>query len=355
MARRMREVPWAVTPFGPPDRWPAALRTAVALMLRSKLPMYVAWGPRWRPLHNDAYAPLLGARHPDALGAEFPAVWPEVWPALRAAFQEVLTGSVVHREDQLMVLRRRGRPEEGHFTYSLGAIGGDDGRDIGVFCACTETTGRVVGERRLRALAELGKLATSSDAEAACTAAVEVLAAHRADVPAALIYLLDDGRTTARLAAHQGVAAGGALAPATVRLDTEDRWAATFADVHGSGRSAVVGGLADYRPRDGDRTGRPPVDVPDDAGPPSDTGPPSRSRWAGPPPACWSRRPAPTRRSTATTAPSRTWSATTSRRRSRARRPSRRSAAAWTGSPSSTGPRPRSSPASATSSAPRSR
>jgi hypothetical protein len=79
MARRMREVDWAGTPLGPPDWWPAALRTTVGLMLRSQLPMYVAWGPQWRLLYNDAYALLLGARHPGALGAEFPLVWPEVW------------------------------------------------------------------------------------------------------------------------------------------------------------------------------------------------------------------------------------------------------------------------------------
>ena len=256
MARRMRDVAWADTAFGPPDGWPVALRTAVELMLRSTLPMYVAWGPRRGLLYNDAYAPLLGTRHPDALGAEFATVWPEVWPALRTAFDEVLAGSAVFQEDQLMLLERRGRPEEGHFTYSLGAIGtGDAG---GIFCACTETTGRVVGERRLRALAELGELPGAPDVEAACTAAVGVLAAYRADVPAALLYLLDDDRTTAHLVAASGVAAGSALAPATVALGaggsrtdehgTGGYWAPHFTDVHRSGLTAVVRGLADALP-----------------------------------------------------------------------------------------------------------
>ncbi|MDT7579824.1 MAG: hypothetical protein QOK35_1088, partial [Pseudonocardiales bacterium] len=246
MARRMRDVAWSGTPFGPPDGWPAALRTAVELMLRSKLPMYVAWGPRRGLLYNDAYAPLLGARHPDALGAEFAAVWPELWPALRTTFDEVLAGDAVFREDQLMVLERRGRPEEGHFTYSLGAIGA--GEDSGIFCACTETTRRVVGERRLRALAELGELSVAPDVEAACTAAVDVLAGYRADVPAALLYLLDDDRTTARLVAHAGVVAGSALAPAAVGLGTDGFWGPRFADVHRSGCTTVVHGLGDALP-----------------------------------------------------------------------------------------------------------
>ena len=268
MAQRMRDVVWTDTPLGEPDGWPAALRTAVGLMLRSRLPMYVAWGPKWGLLYNDAYAPLLGARHPDALGAEFATVWPEVWPALQPTFHDVLAGDAVFQEDQLMVLERRGRPEEGHFTYSLGAVGGDDGGAAGVFCACTETTGRVVGERRLRALAELGELPGAPDVEAACTAAVGVLADYRADVPAVLLYLLDDDRTTARLVAHAGVAAGGVLAPATVALDTGGLdvdgsggcWEAAFADVHRSGRSAVLHGLAGAPPGGGPG-GRPLVEA----------------------------------------------------------------------------------------------
>jgi hypothetical protein len=83
MARRMREVDWAGTPLGPPAGWPPALRTAVELLLRSQLPMYVAAGSRWSLLYNDAYAPMLGARHPDALAAAFADAWPEVWPDLQ--------------------------------------------------------------------------------------------------------------------------------------------------------------------------------------------------------------------------------------------------------------------------------
>ena len=80
MARRMREVEWAGTPLGPPHRWPAALRTAVGLLLRSQLPMYIAAGPEWALLYNDAYAPMLGARHPQALAAPFATTWPEGGP-----------------------------------------------------------------------------------------------------------------------------------------------------------------------------------------------------------------------------------------------------------------------------------
>ena len=117
--------------------------------------------------------------------------------------------------------------------------GEDPGAD-GVFCACTETTAQVVGERRLRALGELAELGSATDVEAAGAAAVEVLSRYRADVPAALLYLLgDDG---ARLVAAEGVEPGGALAPRTVGDD--GFWAPALREVVSSEHSTVVEGLA---------------------------------------------------------------------------------------------------------------
>jgi PAS domain S-box-containing protein len=248
MARRMREADWAGTPLGPPDGWPAPLRTAVGMMLRSQLPMYVAWGPQWQLLYNDAYAPLLAARHPDALGAPFATTWPEVWPGLRPAFEEVLAGTALFQEDLLMVLERRGYPEEAYFTFSVSAAGEPGSAYVGAFCACTETTQAVVGERRLRALGELGELAGAPDVETACAEAVEVLAGYRADVPAAMLYLLDDDPSVARLVAAEGVDPAGTLAPAVVELGSDAYWAPIIEKVAGTGRTAVVRGLADALP-----------------------------------------------------------------------------------------------------------
>ncbi len=240
MARRMREVDWVGTPLGPPAGWPPALRTAVELLLRSQLPMYVAAGPRWSLLYNDAYAPMLGARHPDALAAAFADAWPEVWPGLQPVLADALAGKAVFQEDLPMLLARRGWPEEAWFTYSLSAIGGEEPGADGVFCACTETTAQVVGERRLRALGELAELGSATDVEAAGAAAVEVLSRYRADVPAALLYLLgDDG---ARLVAAEGVEPGGALAPETV--DDDGFWAPALREVVACEHSTVVEGLA---------------------------------------------------------------------------------------------------------------
>ncbi|UUZ46961.1 hypothetical protein LP420_25340 [Massilia sp. B-10] len=41
----LRSTDWARSPLGPPVHWPHELMTTVNLMLNSKFPMFVAWGP----------------------------------------------------------------------------------------------------------------------------------------------------------------------------------------------------------------------------------------------------------------------------------------------------------------------
>jgi hypothetical protein len=67
----MRAHDWATSPLGSPETWPQALRTTVALLLESRFPMFVAWGPELGFLYNDSYAEILGAKHPRALGRRF--------------------------------------------------------------------------------------------------------------------------------------------------------------------------------------------------------------------------------------------------------------------------------------------
>ena len=51
---------WSTSPLGEPGTWPSALRSTVALMLGSSIPMFVAWGDELGFLYNDAYAVILG-------------------------------------------------------------------------------------------------------------------------------------------------------------------------------------------------------------------------------------------------------------------------------------------------------
>ena len=68
MAQRVRDFDWSATPLGPIESWPQSLLIAVSICLNSRFPMFVWWGPKLINIYNDGYIPMLGARHPRALG-----------------------------------------------------------------------------------------------------------------------------------------------------------------------------------------------------------------------------------------------------------------------------------------------
>jgi hypothetical protein len=74
------------------------LRSVVGLLLGSKFPMFVAWGKELNFFYNDAYAEILGDKHPSALGARFRDIWTEIWtdiaPLIHAALAGYREGSV---------------------------------------------------------------------------------------------------------------------------------------------------------------------------------------------------------------------------------------------------------------------
>ena len=70
LQRLVLDQDWAATPLGPESCWSPTLRTAVSTCLNSRFPMLLMWGPELVMVYNDAYAPMLGNRHPDALGRE---------------------------------------------------------------------------------------------------------------------------------------------------------------------------------------------------------------------------------------------------------------------------------------------
>ncbi|MBM0232967.1 SpoIIE family protein phosphatase [Micromonospora sp. STR1_7] len=194
LGQRMRDFDWSTTPLGAPGRWPVALSTAIGMMLASSAQIVMFWGDDQLAFYNDAYRPTIGAKHPDVLVQPARRHWAETWDVLGPLLDGVRrTGRSYRGEDHPFLLNRYGFVEETYFDVSYDPIRGDDGTVSGVYCIVNETTGRVLGERRLRALAELGAdLADVGNAGELGRTAAEVLNRHRADVPFALIYLGDD-------------------------------------------------------------------------------------------------------------------------------------------------------------------
>lgn len=174
----MRAKDWASTPLGDVREWPDALRTAVSICLNSRFPMVLWWGRELVMLYNDAWRPVLGlTKHPQALGSPGREIWPEVWDIIGAQLNGVLErGEASWSEDLLLVLERNGFAEEAYFTYSYSPIKDGEGRIGGVFSAVSETTERVISERRLAVLKELAERAAEvKTVEGACAGVVEVL------------------------------------------------------------------------------------------------------------------------------------------------------------------------------------
>lgn len=150
MAKRILERDWSGSSIGAPDEWPHALRTILSLMMSSRFPMFVAWGPDLAFIYNDAYAPMLGDKEPTALGRPFADVWNEIWTDISPLVDSALAGKATWLEDLPLTMMRKGYAEPTYWTFSYSAAHDDGGSVAGMFCACQETTGRVEGERTLK-------------------------------------------------------------------------------------------------------------------------------------------------------------------------------------------------------------
>jgi len=222
MGERMRAFDWSSSPVGPVAEWPQSLKTAVSICIGSRYPIVIWWGhPEYTMFYNDGYIPVLGpTKHPGWLGRSGRECWKEIWstvgPMLDSVFE---TGVATWSEDLLLVMDRNLPREETYFTFSYSPIRGDNKID-GIFCACYETTGRVVGERRLQTLRDLGGTVLEvKSAEDACQVAIDTLTANLYDVPFALLYLLDDDAQQARLVCASGLESGGAATPELIALN----------------------------------------------------------------------------------------------------------------------------------------
>lgn len=176
---------WSATPLGHPDGWSPTLRATVSTCLNSRFPMLLIWGRGLVMVYNDAYAPLLGARHPAALGRSLADVWADIWPALRGLVEQVHAGAATFHEDLLLVTSRDGFDEETYFTFSFSSVVEAGGEVVGILDTVVETTARVLAARRMGILQQLGSLPRSvhGGTAEACAAALEILAAARPDCP----------------------------------------------------------------------------------------------------------------------------------------------------------------------------
>ncbi|HEY0711074.1 MAG TPA: PAS domain-containing protein, partial [Polyangia bacterium] len=256
MPTRVAEMSWQATPLGDRDGWPQSLLTTVDICLGSSSPAAVCWGPELTLIYNDAFAVTLGDRHPWALGRPYHDVFLELSHVFEPLIEEVLgAGTAVTSESQMLVVERNGYLEDAYFAFGLTPVSDESEGIAGVFVTATETTPLVLNQRRMRALHELAQLGNPRGGVDTVAARVrDVLTAHAADIPFALIYMADDANAPTRLQLvpwdkalrRGGHKLGRAFAPAVIDLDNLDPSLMWPVDrVMKGGRAEIVRNLAD--------------------------------------------------------------------------------------------------------------
>lgn len=211
MAHAVRNTDWSVTPFGPVKEWPQSLKSALSICIGCSFPIAIYWGEELALVYNDDWSPILGAKHPWALGRAAREVWPEIWDTIGPLFSQVTgSGEAIRSTDQLLAMNRHGFTEECYFDYTFSPIRGQGDKVEGIFNAVVETTFRVISERRTKLLRDL------NEALGACTTlddvwnrATSALRTSPHDAPLFAIYQADGDGLFQRVDSHPS----SALAP----------------------------------------------------------------------------------------------------------------------------------------------
>ncbi len=206
MGAIMRSTDWSRTKLGPVEHWPKSLRTMLGVILGSRFPMLLWWGPDLLHLYNDAYRPILRDKRPASLAAPAAQVWAEVWEVAGPMARSVQEGGPATWTEDLQLFFTSGKmAEETYFTFSYSPVPGDDGRVGGLLNTVFETTAKVQSERQIRMLHDLSARAADAKSEdEAYRIAIEVLSANELDLPFALLYVLEEKADDARLAGVSG-------------------------------------------------------------------------------------------------------------------------------------------------------
>jgi len=148
LAELIRSYDWTATALGPIANWPQSLRTIVAMMVSSPVPMVLLWGVDGYMIYNDAYSGFAGARHPALLGSKVRQGWPEVADFNDHIMKVGLSGGTLAYRDQELTLYRNHAAEQVWMNLDYSPVVDETGNPAGVIAIVVETTERVLADRR---------------------------------------------------------------------------------------------------------------------------------------------------------------------------------------------------------------
>lgn len=199
---------WSDSTLGPLSKWPAILQSSLLTCLESRFPMGINWSNELIHFYNDAAKPIIEGRGvKSSLGRSMHEVYPEIWQMIEPMFRAVLElGHATWVEDQLVLTNRNGFIEETYMTWSYSPVRDEHGVIRGAIYAVLETTGKVIGERRLRMLQEIASRANGqSSVDEACLQCIDILKDNENDIPYAVVRLIDHKTSSARVVGAFGI------------------------------------------------------------------------------------------------------------------------------------------------------
>lgn len=199
---------WSKTSLGPIESWSAELRFAVVTCMESRFPMALNWGPELIQLYNDAAKPIMGGKDESlAFGTPVKDSYSEIWDILGPMFISIFNdGLATWVEDQQVIINRHGFQEECYFTWSYSPVRNADGEIKGIITNVIETTLKVIGERRLNILKEMASRTIGQQTlEETCFESIKVLKENDNDIPFAVIRILNDENTSAKVVSAYGI------------------------------------------------------------------------------------------------------------------------------------------------------
>jgi PAS domain S-box-containing protein len=200
MADLIREFDWKSTTLGSVESWSDTLVTTVNMMLASRHPMFLWWGPDLVQFYNDGYRPALrDDKHPLAVGQRGIECWSEIWPIIGPQIESVMfEGRSTWHTNQLVPINRNGKLEEVFWTYGYSPVRDNTGAVQATLVVCSETTEHVLGERRLKTMLAItaserseSPLPQNQTLPSFAQEIVSALQCNAADIPFAVLYQLN--------------------------------------------------------------------------------------------------------------------------------------------------------------------
>lgn len=148
----IRNKDWSNSILGAIDTWPQSLKVTLSIVLNSRFPMFLWWGPELICFYNDAYRPSLGkeGKHPNIIGQKGEEAWSDIWPIINPLLQQVVDGhGATWSENKLIPFYRNGKIEDGYWTFSYSPIYDELENIAGIMTICQETTENIASFKKL--------------------------------------------------------------------------------------------------------------------------------------------------------------------------------------------------------------